>query len=140
MARRTRNSRRCLCRRQRRDAFEFDPVESSHLELGKARFRIRTPYSRTVVDELREIRFTRWDGDLTIWHVFFRSYEELRSRWEAIEAAARRAEPEEPRRRAEERKGADEETSSKLRSSERARRYPLASDHLPPLGHPVAIP
>ena len=40
-----------------RDAFEFDPIESCYLALGKAGFLIRTPYSRTVVDELREIPF-----------------------------------------------------------------------------------
>jgi hypothetical protein len=123
-----------------RDAFDFDPIEIHYLELGKAGFRIRTPYSKTVVDELREIRFARWDGDQKIWHVPFRSYEELRSRWPAIEAAARRNEPEARKRRAEERKGSENETRSKLRSVERKkRRYPLASDDLPPVGSPVAI-
>lgn len=123
-----------------RDAFNFDPIESSYLELGKAGFRIKTPYSRTVVDELHEIPFSRWDADLKIWHVPFRSYEELRSRWAAIEEAARRNEPEERRRRAEARKGTEEETRSKLRSAERKRRrYPLGSDDLPPVGRVVAI-
>jgi hypothetical protein len=123
-----------------RDAFDFDPIESPYLELGKVGFRIRTPYSRTVVDELREIRFARWDGDLKIWHIPFRSFDDLRSRWAAIEAAARRNEPEERKRRADARKGTDEETNSKLRSAERKRRrYPLASDDLPPIGRPVAI-
>jgi hypothetical protein len=123
-----------------RDAFDFDPIQSPYLEVGKAGFRIRTPYAKTVVDELREIRFARWDGDLKIWHVPFRSYEDLRSHWPAIEAAARRNEPEERRRRAEERKGTEEETRSKQRSAERKRRrYPLASDDLPPVNRPVAI-
>ncbi len=45
-----------------RDAFVFDPIDSPYLELGKASFRIRTPYSKTVVDELREVPFSRWDG------------------------------------------------------------------------------
>jgi hypothetical protein len=115
-------------------------LKSTYLELGKAGFRIRTPYSRTVVDELREIPFSRWDGDLKIWHVPFRSYDELRRRWQAIEDAARRNEPDERRRRAEERKGTEEEAKSKLRSAERKRRrYPLASDDLPPVGRVVAI-
>jgi hypothetical protein len=121
-----------------RDAFAFDPIDSPYLELGKAGFRIRTPYSKTVVDELREVPFSRWDGDLRIWHVPFRSYEELRRRWPEIEAAARRNEPEERRRRAEERKGTEQEMRSKLRSAERKRhRYPLQSDDLPPIGRPV---
>ncbi|WP_064696137.1 hypothetical protein [Rhizobium aegyptiacum] len=122
-----------------RDAFAFDPIDSPYLELGKAGFRIRTPYSKTVVDELREVPFSRWDGDLRIWHVPFRSYEELRRRWPDIEAAARRNEPEERRRRAEERKGTAQEMRSRLRSAERKRRrYPLPADDLPPIGRPVA--
>ncbi|MBY2908248.1 hypothetical protein [Rhizobium leguminosarum] len=123
-----------------RDAFVFDPIDSPYLELGKAGFRIRTPYSKTVVDELREVPFSRWHGDLRIWHVPFRSYEELRRRWSDIEAAARRNEPEERRRRAEERKGTEQDIRSKLRSAERKRhRYPLRSDDLPPIGRPVVI-
>jgi hypothetical protein len=123
-----------------RDAFVFDPIDSPYLELGKAGFRIRTPYSKTVVDELREVPFSRWDGDLRIWHVPFRSYEELRRRWSDIEAAARRNEPEERRRRAEERKGTEQDIRSKLRSAERKRhRYPVRSDDLPPIGRPVVI-
>jgi hypothetical protein len=124
-----------------RDAFEFDPIESNYLELGNAGFRIKTPYSSTVVDELHEIPYARWDGDLKIWHVPYRSYEELRSHWPVIEEAARRNEPEERRRRAEERKGSVEEAKSKLRSAERKRRrYPLASGDLPPLERVVGIP
>ncbi|MBX5155154.1 hypothetical protein HJB78_30160 [Rhizobium lentis] len=122
-----------------RDAFAFDPIDSPYLELGKAGFRIRTPYSKTVVDELREVPFSRWDGDLRIWHVPFRSYEELRRRWPEIEAAARRNEPEERRRRADERKGTEQEMRSRLRAAERKRRrYPLPTDDLPPTGRPVA--
>jgi hypothetical protein len=123
-----------------RDAFEFDPIESCYLALGKAGFLIRTPYSRTVVDELREIPHSRWDGDQKIWLVPYRLYEELRSHWPAIEEAARRNEPEERRRRAEARKGSKEEAKSKRRSAERKRRrYPLASDDLPPLDRVVGI-
>ncbi|MBB2832228.1 MULTISPECIES: hypothetical protein [Rhizobium] len=122
-----------------RDAFAFDPIDSPYLELGKAGFRIRTPYSKTVVDELREVPFSRWDADLRLWHVPFRSYEDLRRRWAAIEAAARRNEPEERRRRVEERKGTEQDRRSRLRATERKRhRYPLAADDLPPIGRPVA--
>jgi hypothetical protein len=123
-----------------RDAFDFEPIESAYLELGNAGFRLRTPYSKTVVEELHDIPFARWDSDLRIWHVPFRSYDALRSHWTAIEAAARWNEPDERRRRSEERKGTDEEKKSKRRSAERKRRrYPLTSDGLPPLGRAVAI-
>jgi hypothetical protein len=67
-----------------RDAFEFDPIESSYLELGKAGLRMKTPYSRAAVDEVSEIPCARWDGDLKIWHVSCRSYDELRSHWPVI--------------------------------------------------------
>jgi hypothetical protein len=122
-----------------RDAFEFDPIDSPYLGLGKAGFEVKTPYSRAVVNELREDRFARWDGDRRIWYVPFRSFEDLRGHWPAIEAAARRNEPEERRRRAEERKGTEEVFRSKARSAERKRRrYPLASDNLPPVDQPVS--
>ncbi|CZT36518.1 hypothetical protein [Rhizobium sp. 9140] len=123
-----------------RDAFAFEPIVSPYLELGRAGFQIRTPYSKTVVEELREIRFARWDGDLRLWHVPFRSFEDLRSHWPAIEAAARRNEPAERARRAEERKGTEDDLKSKARSTERRKhRYPLLPDDLPPPGMPVAI-
>ncbi|WP_064710680.1 hypothetical protein [Rhizobium bangladeshense] len=122
-----------------RDAFAFDPIDSPYLELGNAGFQIRTPYSKTVVDELREVPFSRWDSDRRVWHVPFRSYDELRRRWPDIEAAARRNEPEERRRRAGERKGTEQDMLSRLRSAERKRRrYPLPADDLPPIGRPVA--
>jgi hypothetical protein len=122
-----------------RDAYEFDPISSPYLEVGKAGLRVRTPYSRTVVDKLREVPYARWDGDLRIWQVPFRSYEELRRRWPEIETAARRNEPAERRRRAEERRGTEEERVSRRRAAERRRhRYPLRHDDLPPLWRPVA--
>ncbi|MCB5203727.1 hypothetical protein LH464_14705 [Neorhizobium sp. T786] len=123
-----------------RDSFEFEPIESVYLELGKAGFRIKTPYSRTVVDRLREVPYSRWDGDLKLWHVPYRSFEDLRHHWPVIEEAARRNEPEERRRRAEARKGTEEEAKSRARTVERnRRRYPLTSDDLPPVGCVVAI-
>ncbi|WP_164831074.1 hypothetical protein [Sinorhizobium medicae] len=123
-----------------RDAFEFDPINSVYLALGRAGFRIDTPYSRTVVDKLREVPYSRWDSDLKLWHVPFRSYQDLKDRWPEIEEAARRNEPEERRRRADERKGTEQEAKSKARTTERRRRrYPLNSDDLPPVGRVVTI-
>lgn len=123
-----------------RDAFEFDPIASVYLELGRAGFRINTPYSRTVVEKLREIPYSRWDSDLKLWHVPYRSYRELKDRWPEIEEAARRNEPEERRRRAEERKGIEQEAKSKARTAERKRRrYPVNIDKLPPLGRVIAV-
>ena len=46
-----------------RDAFAFDPIESRYLEATPARLQIQTPYSRTVVSEVREIPHARWDAD-----------------------------------------------------------------------------
>jgi hypothetical protein len=46
-----------------RDAFAFDPIESRYLETTPSAFQIWTPYSRTVVNEIREIPFARWDAD-----------------------------------------------------------------------------
>jgi hypothetical protein len=37
-----------------RDAFTFEPITSPYLEVGDD-FVIRTPYSRTVITELREV-------------------------------------------------------------------------------------
>lgn len=123
-----------------RDVYDFDPIQSDYLELGRAGFRIKSPYSTTVVERLREVSYSRWDGDMKEWHVPFRSYQELKDRWPEIEEAARRNEPEERRRRAAERKGTEQEAKSKARMAERKRRrYPLDSDDLPPAGRVVAI-
>ncbi len=46
-----------------RDAFAFDPIESRYLEATPATLQIQTPYSRTVVNEIREIPHARWDAD-----------------------------------------------------------------------------
>ncbi len=122
-----------------RDAYEFEPILSPYLEIIPTGFRIRTPYSRTVVDELRQIPFARWNGDGKVWEVPYASYDDLQHRWEAIEDAARRAEPEERRKRAEARKGTEEEAKARRRTSERRkRRLPVPSDDLPPLDRPVA--
>ena len=123
-----------------RDAYDFDPIQSSYIELGRAGFRIKTPYSTTLVERLREVPYSRWDGDIKEWHVPFRSYQELKDRWPEIEDAARRNEPEERRRRAAERKGTEQEAKAKARTAERKRRrHPLSSDDLPPARSVVAI-
>ena len=46
-----------------RDAYAFEPILSPYLEVDDDGFRIRTPYSRTVVEELRQIAFARWDSN-----------------------------------------------------------------------------
>ncbi|MDB5555573.1 MAG: hypothetical protein JWL86_5557 [Rhizobium sp.] len=116
-----------------RDAFAFDPIESRYLEATPSAFQIRTPYSRTVVNEIREVPFVRWDADRRLWTVPYRSYDELRRRWPAIEAAAERNEPEVRKARREALKGTEEEEASKARSRERQRnRYPVPADDVPP--------
>lgn len=94
---------------------------------------IRTPYARTIVNEIREIPHARWDGDRRLWTVPYRSLEELRRRWRAIEAAAGRAEPQARRARRDAIRGAEEEEASKARIRERRRkRYPVLADDGPP--------
>ncbi|MBY3034288.1 hypothetical protein HF265_35340 [Rhizobium leguminosarum] len=122
-----------------RDAYQFEPILSSYLQVYDRGFRIKTPFSRTVVDELRQIPFARWNGDDKVWEIPFASYDDLQHRWEAIEEAARRAEPEERRKRAEARKGTEEEAKARRRTQERKkRRLPVSSDDLPPISRPVA--
>lgn len=117
-----------------RDAFAFDPIESRYLETTPSTIQIRTPYSRTAVNEIREIPLARWDADRRLWTVPYRSYDELRRRWPAIEAAAARNEPEVRKARREAMKGSEEEEASKARSRERRRqRYPVPVDDVPPL-------
>lgn len=116
-----------------RDAFTFDPIESRYLEAMPAVIQIRTPYSRTVVNEIREIPDARWDGDRRLWTVPYRSFDELCRRWPAIEAAAKRSEPEARRARRDAIKGAEEDEASKARIRERRRkRYPVPADDGPP--------
>nr|WP_312420820.1 hypothetical protein [Shinella sp.] len=69
----------------------------------------------------------------------FSSYDDLVDHWQAIEAEAQRCEPEERRKRAEARKGTDEERIARRRTAERKRsRIPLPADDLPPLDRPIA--
>jgi hypothetical protein len=92
-----------------------------------------------VVEELRQISFARWNGDIRAWEVPFASYDELQGRWKAIEEAAKRNEPEERSKRAQARRGTEEEAKARRRASERKkRRLPVPSSDLPPTGRPLA--
>jgi hypothetical protein len=98
-----------------RDAYEFEPILSPYLQVRDHGFRVRTPYSRTIIEELRQIPFARWNGDEKVWEIPFSSYDDLQHRWKVIEEAAKRNEPEERRKRAEARKGTDEEARARRR-------------------------
>lgn len=111
------------------DAFAFEPITSPYLEVDDG-FVVRTPYSRTAIAELREVPWARWDPVLKAWRVPFRSFEELRRRWPAIEGAARRAEPEERRRAA----SPEDRTRRDEAAELRRKRYPVPEDAVPPLG------
>ena len=120
-----------------RDAFAFEPITSSYLTAA-GDLLVRTPYSKTVVDELRAVPWAWWDGDLRLWRVPFRAFDELRMRWPAIEAAAQRNEPGARKRRAEEARASSEFAEKKARANERRRhRYPVPADALPPMGRPL---
>jgi hypothetical protein len=116
-----------------RDAFTFEPITSPYLEVAND-LAVRTPYSRTVIAELRAVPWARWDPASKAWRVPFRSLEDLRRRWPAIEDAARQAKPEERRKRAESRKACPEHENRRAEATERRRhRYPVPEDALPPL-------
>lgn len=120
-----------------RDAYEFDPIESPYLEIGDD-LRVRTPYSRTVVDQMHGIPWSRWDAETRTWHVPFRSYDELWRRWPEIEAAARRNEPEERRRRRLAEWTPERQRRAAILAAERRRhRYPVLAGDLPPPDQPV---
>ncbi|MBP0495463.1 hypothetical protein [Roseomonas indoligenes] len=120
-----------------RDAFDFEPITSPYLEVADG-FVVRTPYSRTVIGELREVPWARWDPAVKAWRVPFRSLEELRRRWPAIEAAARLAEPGERRKRQASLKASPDHEDRQAEAAERRRRrYPVPEDALPPLGRVV---
>lgn len=120
-----------------RDAYLFEPLESPYLSVGED-LRIRTPYSHTIVEALRSIPWAHWNPDEKIWHVPFRSYEELRRLWPMIEDAARRNEPEARRRRQEEKRRQGHDAPDPVQAERRRRRYPVPGDDLPPLDVPLA--
>lgn len=115
-----------------RDSFSFEPIVSPCLEAGDE-IVVRTPYSRTVVEELRAIPWAWWNGEDKAWQVPFRSIEELRKRWPAIEADAERSEPEARRQRREAAKSQPEYEDVKATVAERRRRrYPVPASELLP--------
>jgi hypothetical protein len=121
-----------------RDAFAFEPIESRYLEAAPFGLQIRTPYSRTVVAEIREIPLARWDADRRLWTVPYRSLDELRRRWPTIEAAAERNEPDVRKARREALKGTEEEEAAKRRRRERhLKRYPVPVNDVPPFDRPI---
>ncbi|SDA24117.1 hypothetical protein SAMN02799622_03328 [Methylobacterium sp. UNC378MF] len=117
-----------------RDVFAFDPITSPYLDAADD-LVVRTPYSRAVVAELRQVPWARWNPASKAWRVPFRSFEELRRRWQGIEAEARRAEPEARRERERSRRASQEHGERLAEAAERRRnRYPVPEDALPPLG------
>jgi hypothetical protein len=120
-----------------RDAFLFEPLESPYLTIAED-LKVRTPYSRTIVEALRSIPWAHWDPEERIWRVPFRSYEALKSRWPQIEEAARRNEPEARRRRRAELKEQASEEARQIQAERRRRRYPVPVADLPPLGFPLS--
>jgi len=113
------------------DAFSFEPIDSPYLSAEDG-LMVRTPYSQTVIDELRAVPFARWDRERRAWFVPFRSYDALRIRWPRIEAAAAQAEP---ANRAERRRRApsEEQAITLERARERRRRrYPISISEVPP--------
>jgi hypothetical protein len=97
-----------------------------------------TPYSRTIVERMRDVPFGFWDADRRVWTVPYRSYEQLRRLWSQIEEAAKRNEPEERKKRRIENRGSDKERAARARAAERRRRcYPMDPENLPPFGRPV---
>jgi hypothetical protein len=107
------------CRPGGHDAFTFEPITSPYLVVADD-LVVRTPYSRTVIVELRAVPWARWDPASKAWRVPFRSFEELRRHWPTIEAAARQAEPEERRKREEIRKASPEHEDRRAEAAGKA--------------------
>jgi hypothetical protein len=57
------------------DAYVFDPIASDYLLVHDDHLEVRTPYSRTVVEALREVPFASWDPDHKLWRIPYQSYE-----------------------------------------------------------------
>ena len=56
-----------------RDAHAFEPIASPYLEAGDD-LVVRTPFSRSVVDALRQVPWARWDPDTKAWRVPYRAF------------------------------------------------------------------
>lgn len=121
-----------------RDAFVFDPTVSKYFRRLDDHLEVVTLYSRTVVDEKREVPLASWDPDRRVWTVLYQSYEALRRHWSRIEEAATRNEPEERKKRRDANRGSEKERAARARANERRRRrHPLDPENLPPFGRPV---
>lgn len=121
-----------------RDAFAFDPISSPYLTTADD-IRVHTPFSHRIVRELRQVPWARWDDELRLWRVPFRSFEEFKRRWPTIEAEARRNEPEERKSRRLALRGSPEEQEKRKRRAERQRRrFPVPRVFPPELGRPIA--
>ena len=115
-----------------RDSYSFQPIVSPYLQAADEMI-VRTPYSRTVVDELRAVPWAWWNGEDRVWHVPYRSVDELRKRWPVIEAAAGRHEPDARKLHREAAKAAPQyEEIKATRAERRRRRYPVPASDLPP--------
>jgi hypothetical protein len=121
-----------------RDDYVFEPIVSRYLRIYEDRLEVVTPYSRTIVQQMRDIPFAAWDADRRVWTIPYRSYEQLRRRWRQIEEAAQRNESDARKKRRMEERGSEKEQIARARATERRRRrYPLDADDLPPFGQPV---
>lgn len=122
-----------------RDAFAFDPIRSRYLEAGSTALLIRTPYSRRLILEIREIDGARWDPDGKLWAVPYRSLEDLRHHWPQIETIAAESEPEARQERLKALRGTEEgEAKKALAREKRRRRYPAPVMSMPPIDRAVS--
>ncbi|TCN31238.1 hypothetical protein EV184_10610 [Sinorhizobium americanum] len=113
-----------------RDAYDFEPIVSRYLEVSDD-LRIRTPYSRSVIELLREISWTHWDEDMG---GVARTLPVLR-RTAATLAHDRGGRPSKRTRRRKRRRDAEKG----LRGAKGGvAGIPLTTDDPPPLGRPVA--
>lgn len=121
------------------DAFAFDPIESRYLQAEPDALLIRTPYSKSLVFEIRGIPGARWDAARRVWAVPYRSCGDLRSRWPVIEEIATRSEPEARKMRRDAMQGTVEADTTKRHDRERRRkRYPIEVAQPPPLDRIVS--
>ncbi len=116
-----------------RDAYAFEPLDSSYLTAESEALLVRTPYSRTVVETLRTIPFAAWTPEIRAWRVPWRSYEALKEVWAVIEEAAAANEPAARRAR---REAARDPAAEAER---RRRRHPVPRGDAPPLGAAVEV-
>jgi len=119
-----------------RDAFAFEPIESEYLQADRD-LVVRTPYSQSVIEQLRNVPWAAWRPEDRAWHIPYRSLEALKGRWPEIEAAAHRAEPGERAVRRARMRSSPEYAETREREVERRRRrYPVPRSEMPPFGRP----